>query len=57
MVIYIYNIQGDVHMKKRVTFTIEEELVKKLKMVSEKTMIPQAKLVEKAIKDIIKSNT
>lgn len=41
-------------MKKRVTFTLEEELVERLKAVSEKTMIPQAKLVEKAIQEILK---
>jgi len=41
-------------MKKRMTFTIEEELLAKLKQVSENTMIPQAKLVEKAIKQVIK---
>ncbi len=40
-------------MKKRVTFTIEEELVEKLKQVSNDTMIPQAKLVEKAIESIL----
>ncbi len=39
--------------KKRVTFTIEEELVEKLKEISTDTMIPQAKLVEKAIESII----
>lgn len=36
-------------MKKRVTFTLEEDLVIRLKQVSNDTMIPQAKLVEKAI--------
>jgi metal-responsive CopG/Arc/MetJ family transcriptional regulator len=41
-------------MKKRVTFTLEEELVEQLKKVSETTMIPQAKLVEKAIKEVVK---
>lgn len=41
-------------MKKRVTFTLDEEVVKKLKEVSDKTMIPQARLVEEAIKEVIK---
>lgn len=41
-------------MKKKVTFTVEEELVERLKLVSEKTMIPQSKLVEKAIEEILK---
>jgi predicted DNA-binding protein len=40
-------------LKKRVTFTIEEEIVERLKKVSEDTMIPQAKLVEKAIENIL----
>lgn len=41
-------------MKKRITFTFDEETINKLKEVSEKTMIPQARLVEQAIKNIIK---
>lgn len=41
-------------MKKRMTFTLDEELLIKLKKVSEDTMIPQSRLVEKAIKNIIK---
>lgn len=40
-------------MKKPVTFTIEKDLVEQLKKLSEETMIPQAKLVEKGIKQII----
>jgi predicted DNA-binding protein len=39
--------------KKRVTFTLSEELIEQLKEVSEKTMIPQARLVEQAIKKVI----
>lgn len=38
-------------MKKRVTFTFDEELIKKLKEVSEKTLIPQSRIVEQAIKE------
>ena len=41
-------------MKKRVTYTLEEELIEQLKKISEETMIPQAKLVEKAIKEVLK---
>lgn len=40
-------------MKKRITFTIEEELIDKLKNLSEKTMIPQAKFIDMAIKDLL----
>jgi metal-responsive CopG/Arc/MetJ family transcriptional regulator len=47
------NTGGDI-MKKRVTYTLEEELIEQLKKVSEDTMIPQAKLVEKAIKEVVK---
>lgn len=38
-------------MKKRVTFTLEEELVEQLKDLSDKTMIPQSRIVELAIKE------
>lgn len=38
-------------MKAKVTYSLDEELVKKLKDVSEKTMIPQSRIVEQAIKD------
>lgn len=40
-------------MRKGVTFTLPEELVEKLKKVSKETMIPQAKLVEKALEDML----
>ena len=36
-------------MKKARTFTLEEELIERLKFVSEKSDIPQARLVEKWI--------
>ena len=38
-------------MKKRITFTFEPELIEKLQKVSKKTMIPQAKIVEKAVEE------
>lgn len=38
-------------MKKRVTFTLDETTIELLKKVSEETMIPQARIVEQAIKD------
>lgn len=41
-------------MKKRITFTMDEELIKQLKQVSEETMIPQSKLVETTLKEILK---
>lgn len=41
-------------VKKRMTFTLEEELLAKLKEASEETMIPQAKIVQKAIKKQLK---
>lgn len=40
-------------MKKRVTFTFDEELIERLKEVSEQTMIPQSRLVEQAIKEVL----
>ena len=38
-------------MKKRVTFALEPELIERLKKKKKKTMIPQSKLVEKAIEE------
>lgn len=40
-------------MKKRVTFTLEAELLEKLKAISAESLIPQARLVEKAITNVI----
>ena len=34
--------------KKRVTYTLDEELIKRLREYSDKTMIPQAKIVNEA---------
>lgn len=42
-------------MKKRITFTFNEKLIEKLKRVSQKTMIPQSRLAEKAISDFLKN--
>lgn len=36
-------------MKKRVTFTLDEETIDRLKTYSNDTMIPQARVVEEAI--------
>jgi predicted DNA-binding protein len=40
-------------MKKRVTFTLESELIEQLKKKSDETMIPQARIVEQAIKEYL----
>ena len=40
--------------KKRMTFTLDEELLDKLKETSEETMIPQARIVQTAIKEYLK---
>lgn len=40
-------------MKKRITFTLEEELIQKLKAVSNDTLIPQSRIVEMAIREKI----
>ncbi len=40
-------------MKIRVTYTLDEELVDRLRCVSDKTMIPQAKIVNEAIKEYL----
>ena len=36
-------------MKKRITFTLEETTINSLKEYSDKTMVPQARIVEQAI--------
>lgn len=38
-------------MKKRQTYTLDQETIDLLKKTSEKTMIPQSRIVEQAIKD------
>ena len=40
-------------MKKKVAFSLDENIVTGLKELSEKTMIPQARLVEKALKNLL----
>jgi len=40
-------------MKKRITFTLDESTIEQLKEISEQTMIPQARLVDQAIKNLI----
>lgn len=40
-------------VKKRVTFTLDEETIELLKKTSESTMIPQARIVEQAIIEYI----
>lgn len=45
--------EGGKMMKKLVSFRFEEELVERLKKLSETTYIPQTKLVELAITEFI----
>jgi len=40
-------------MKKRITFTLDEKLIDELKATSDDTMIPQSRLVNEAIKELI----
>ena len=44
--------RGDI-MKKKIAFSLDEDLVNRLKKVSEETMIPQSRLIEKALKNVI----
>lgn len=39
--------------KQRVTFTLSPDLIAKLRAVSKQTMIPQARLVERALEKVI----
>jgi len=45
---------GELKNRQRYTTSIENEVVEKFKEVSERTRIPQSKLVEEAMKYIIK---
>ncbi|MFT8324346.1 ribbon-helix-helix domain-containing protein [Oenococcus sicerae] len=40
-------------MKKRVTFALDQDVAAELKTISDETMIPQSRLVEKAIEEVI----
>lgn len=45
---------NDKKNKKRITFTLDEENIELLKAISKKTMIPQSRLVERALEEIFK---
>lgn len=49
----VFQKNGVDKMKKRVTFTLDESIIKQLKEASDKTMIPQARIVEQAIKEYL----
>lgn len=40
-------------MQKRVTFTLDERLIERLRKVSKETMVPQSKLVEKSLTEVL----
>ena len=42
--------------KKRVTYTLDEELIERLRKYSDKTMIPQAKIVNEALIEYLNKN-
>lgn len=42
--------------KTRVTYTLDKEVIDKLRELSKKTMIPMSRLVEQAILDTVKKN-
>lgn len=44
-------------MKKQITFTFDEKTIIELKEVSDKTLIPQSRLAEQAVKEIIKKES
>ena len=55
-VLYTFS-KGVDNMIKRVTFSLDEDLVRRLKEFSQETMIPQSKIVEKGIENIISKKT
>ena len=42
--------------KKRVTYTLDEELIERLREYSDKTMIPQAKIVNETLIEYLNKN-
>lgn len=38
-------------VKKRVSFTLDENLMKELKLISDESLIPQSRIVEQALKE------
>lgn len=44
-------------MKKAITFTFDEDLIKRLKKVSDETMIPQSRIVENAVREKLDAMT
>jgi len=40
-------------MKKRITFTLDNSTIERLRKVSKETMIPQSRLVEQAILNVL----
>ena len=40
-------------MKKKIAFSLDEDLVNRLKKVSEETMIPQSRLIENELKNVL----
>ena len=41
-------------MKKNVTYGIDIKVIERLKKLSDKTMIPQSRLVQKAIEELLR---
>lgn len=42
--------------RKQVTYTLDEELIERLRNYSDETMIPQARIVERAIIEYLNKN-
>lgn len=49
----IFNVKEMSLMQKRVTFTLDERLIERLRKVSKETMVPQSKLVEKSLTEVL----
>ena len=47
---------SDLTTRKRVTTTLDKELLKKLDELSKETRIPKSKLFDKAIEDLLKKH-
>ena len=45
---------NDLKNRERITFSVKKELIDKIKKLSESTRIPQSRLVDEAIEDLLR---
>ena len=45
---------NDLKNRTRITFSVKKELIDKIKLLSDKTRIPQSRLIDEALEDLFK---